>query len=42
MDKFGNCRICFGKCIWLVYKNILYIFKYVIEIVMEIYVEMKR
>lgn len=42
MDKrIGCCRICIGKCIWLDYKNIFYIFKYVIEIVKKIYVEMK-
>lgn len=42
MDKEGNCRICFEKCIWLEYKNICYIFKYVIEKVIKIYVGMKE
>lgn len=41
MDKEGNCRICLEKCVWLEYKNILYVIKCVIEKVIKIYVEMK-
>lgn len=40
-EKIGCCKICFGRCIWLDYKNVLYIFKYVIKIVKKINVEMK-
>lgn len=38
----GMCRICIGKCIWLDYKNMLYIFKYLVEKVKKMYVEMKE
>lgn len=42
MDMEGNCKICFEKCIWLKYKQVSYIFKYVIEKVIKIDVEMKK
>lgn len=37
----GKCKICFGKCIWLDYKNMLYIYRYFVEMVKKIYIEMK-
>lgn len=38
----GLCRICIGRCIWLEYKNMLYIFRYLVEKVKKMYVEMKE
>lgn len=42
MDEEGNCRICYEKCNWIVYKNVKYFIKYVIKFVKKIYVEMKE
>lgn len=42
MDNKGNCRICFEKCVWINYRIILYVFKYVIEKVIKMYFEMEK
>lgn len=42
MNEVGNCKICFYKCVWLDYKNVKFCFKYVIEIIIKIYIEMKK
>lgn len=36
------CIVCIKKCIWFDYKNMCYIFRYNIEKVKKIYIEMKK
>lgn len=42
MLSSGFCKICIGKCIWFDYKKIFYLFKYFVEKVKKIYIEMKQ
>lgn len=37
----GYCRECIGYCIWYVYENMLYIYKYDCVEVIKFYMEMK-
>lgn len=37
----GYCRECIGYCIWYVYENMLYIYKYDCVNVIKFYKEMK-
>lgn len=37
----GFCIVCIGKCIWFDYKNEFYIFRYLVDKVRKIYIDMK-